>query len=177
MGNALYSVPFSFGTGLVRVRLDRKTVKVYGRRKLIKIHARVPAGQSQLDPADAPPGRAAAVERTGESLFVRAEEASAEIGVYARRLAPDPKRMWSDIRRVYRLLNLCEEYGSEPTTEACRRALELDVIEIRRIEGMLRKGLEQRRHPASSRSQRPCSGKVLKFERDASEFAIAPETC
>lgn len=175
VGNALYSVPFSFGTGHVRARLDRSTVKLYGGRKLIKAHVRVPAGESQLDPADAPPGRAAAVERTGESLFVRADDMSSEVGRYARRLAPDPKRMWSDIRRVYRLLHLCDEYGPDATTEACRRALELDVIDIRRIEGMLRKGLE-RRTPTPRRPRTPRSGKVLQFERDASEFAISPET-
>ncbi len=49
VGNALYSVPFSFGTGHIRARLDRSTVKLYGARKLIKTHVRVPAGRSQLE--------------------------------------------------------------------------------------------------------------------------------
>ena len=174
VGEAIYSVPYTF-RGKVRARRDRTSVKLYdSRSQLLKVHPRAPRGGTQLDPADAPPGRQAAVDRSCADLFVRAEAYSELIGRYARRLAPDPKHIWSDIRRVYRLLGACETYGSEAVEEACRRALELDVVDIKRIEGMLEKGLEKR-VSVRTRDTRPARGQLLAFERPRSAFAVSTE--
>lgn len=170
---ALYSVPYSV-QGPVRVRADSTRVKVYHRRQLVKVHPRVPRGHKQLDPADAPPGKADLVDRSATSLFDRADEQSPIIGAYARQLAPDPRRRFGDIRKVYRLLGACQTYGVEAVEEACARARELDVIDMKRIEGMLAKGLERRkvvRVPSPKKA-----GKVLTFERPSSDFALQKET-
>lgn len=174
VGDALYSVPYTF-RGRLRARRDAAQVKLYDRGQLLKIHPRAPRGGSQLDPADAPPGREAAVDRSCTALLARADAHADVIGLYARRLAPDPERLWRDIRRIYRLLAVCETYGAEAVAEACRRALELDVIDIKRIEGMLAKGLE-RRTPVRAREGRAPGGKVLAFERPRSAFALPSET-
>ena len=166
---ALYSVPHDV-VGKVRVRTDRATVKIYQRRQIVKVHPRVPTGDKQLDPADAPPGRADVVDRTATSLFERADERSAVVGAYARRLAPDPELRISDIRKVWRLLSACETYGPAAVSEACSRALELDVIDVKRIEGMLEKGLENRQVVRVRAPKR--EGKVYRFERPASAFAL-----
>jgi len=173
VADALYSVPYTF-CGKLKARCDRVSVKLYDRGVLLKVHARAPRGGTQLDPADAPPGREVAVDRSCTNLFARAEAYSDTIAVYARRLAPDPKRLWSDIRRVYRLLGVCETYGSEAVEEACRRALELDVVDIKRIEGMLEKGLERRR-PVRVRDAPEPRGQLLAFERPSSAFALPSE--
>ena len=109
-----------------------------------------------------------------KDLFARADAYSDLIGSYARRLAPDPKRIWSDIRRVYRLLGACETYGSEAVEEACRRALELEVVDIKRIEGMLEKGLEKR-VSVPTRTSPPARAQLLAFERPRSAFAVSTE--
>jgi len=173
VADALYSVPYTF-RGKLRARCDRASVKLYDRGVLLKVHVRVPRGHTQLDPADAPPGRCAAMDRSCTDLLARADAFSELIGVYARRLAPDPKRLWSDIRRVYRLLGACEAYGGEAVEEACRRALELDVIDIKRIEGMLAKGLERRQLVRVPDVPQP-RGQLLAFERPPSAFALSTE--
>ncbi len=173
VADALYSVPYTF-RGKLKARCGRTSVKLYDRGVLFKVHPRVPRGGTPLDPADAPPGREAAVDRSCTNLFARAEAHSDRIGVFARRLAPDPKRLWSDIRRVYRLLGACDTYGPDAVEEACRRALELDVVDIKRIEGMLEKGLE-RRAPIRVRERPPPRGLLLAFERPRSAFALSTE--
>jgi transposase len=174
VGEALYSVPYTY-RGKVSARSDRTSVKLYGsQHQLLKVHVRAPRGGTQLDPSDAPPGRQAAVDRSCKDLFARADAYSDLIGSYARRLAPDPKRIWSDIRRVYRLLGACETYGSEAVEEACRRALELEVVDIKRIEGMLEKGLEKR-VSVPTRTSPPARGQLLAFERPRSAFAVSTE--
>ena len=169
---ALYSVPHHV-VGKVRVRADRATVKIYQRRQIVKVHPRVPIGEKQLDPADAPPGRADVVDRTAKSLFERADEHSDVVGTYARRLAPDPELRISEIRKVWRLMTACQVYGSAAVSEACSRALELDVIDIKRIERMLEKGLERREVVTVRTPKR--EGKVYTFERPASAFSLHRE--
>lgn len=173
VGGALYSVPYTF-RGRLKARRDRTSVKLYDGGVLLKVHPRVPQGETQLDPADAPPGREAAVDRSCADLFARAEAHGDQIGVYARRLAPDPKRLWSDIRRVYRLLGACDTYGPDAVEEACRRALELDVVDIKRIEGMLERGLERRTLVRVRERPQP-QGQLLSFERPRSAFALPTE--
>lgn len=170
--HALYSVPHEV-YGEVEVRTDRSTVKIYRRRELVKVHGRVPSGQKQLDPTDAPPGAAEVVDRSASALFERATKLSPVIGHYARQLAPEPRRRFGDIRRVWKLIGACETYGADAVEEACSRALELDVVDVRRILGMLEKGLEHRRTPQLR--QRTRAGKVLTFERPASAFALDQE--
>jgi hypothetical protein len=65
--------------------------------------------------------------------------------------------------------------GVEAVEEACARALELDVIDIKRIESMLARGLEQRRNVTPLTPPLP-RGEVLRFERPASAFSLTRET-
>ena len=69
-----------------------------------------------------------------------------------------------------RLLGLARRFGGPATDEACARALELDVVDVMRIQTMLEKGLLRRKLLSSSPPPEPPSGKVLRFARDASEF-------
>jgi hypothetical protein len=89
--------------------------------------------------------------------------------MYARRLTEGPLP-WSRIRHVYRLLGLARRFGDAATDEACARALELDVVDVMRIQTMLEKGLVRRKLLSSSPPPPAPTGTVLRFARDAREF-------
>lgn len=168
---ALYSVPFALGECDLRVRRDRKTVKFYLGARLVKVHPRQPSGGTHIDAADLPPGKAALATRDATTLCEQADRLGAHLGEYARRLADGPLP-WSRIRHVYRLLGLARRFGGPATDEACARALELDVVDVMRVQGMLEKGLVRRKLLSSSPPPPTSTGKVLRFARDAGEFRL-----
>jgi transposase len=167
--HALYSVPFTLGECDLRVRRDRTTVKLYRGARLVKVHPRQPAGGTHIDAADLPPGKAALATRDATPLCEQGERFGPHVGVYARRLAEGPLP-WSRIRHVYRLLHLARRFGGAAADEACARALELDVVDVMRIQAMLEKGLVRRKLLSSSPPPQEPTGKVLRFARDAREF-------
>jgi len=166
---ALYSVPYTLGECELRVRRDRTTVKLYQRNALVKVHPRQPKGGTHIDPADLPPGKAELATRDTASLCERAATFGEHVGVYAQRLADGPLP-WSRMRHLYRLLGLAQRFGAEATDEACARALEVDVIDVMRIERMLEKGLVTRRLLRSTPPQRQETAAVLRFARPTSAF-------
>jgi transposase len=168
---ALYSVPFALGECDLRVRRDRKTVKFYLGARLVKVHPRQPAGGTHIDATDLPPGKAALATRDATSLCEQGDRFGPNVGEYARRLAAGPLP-WSRIRHVYRLLGLARRFGGPATDEACARALELDVVDVMKIQTMLEKGLVRRKLLSSRPPLEPPTGRVLRFARDAGEFRL-----
>ena len=175
VGYALYSVPYSLGEVEVRVRSDRTTVKLYRGARLVKVHPRKRQGESHIDPADLPPGKAELATRDSESLQRQAEAFGPHVGEYARRLAQGPLP-WTKMRQLFRLLGLARRYGGELVDEACERALELDVVDVTLIDRMLKRGLVRRGLlPPSPPKPR---GQVvpLRFARNPKEYrARRPE--
>jgi len=168
---ALYSVPYTIGEADLRARSDRSTVKLYLGAKLVKVHPRKPQGEANIDPADLPPGKAELATRDGASLQRRAEIFGPSVGEYARRLLEGPLP-WTRMRQVYRLLGLARRHGDELTDEACARALELDVVDVKRIQRMLERGLVRRgvlsQRPPQPQPQRKVV--PLRFARDPKEY-------
>lgn len=165
---ALYSVPYALRGKKLRIRVDRKTVKMYDRGALVKVHPRVPEGEAKIDPDDLPPGKAELATRDAEGLRERAARHGEAIGEYASRLL-EGELPWTRIRHVYRLLGLCKRFGDARVDQACRQALDLDVVEVKRIDRMLTRSLET--HPL----QPPPRGQVisLRFGRQASEYRVS----
>jgi len=175
---SLYSVPHTVGEVTLRVRRDRETVKLYHGARLIKIHPRQGRGSHSIDPADLPPGTAELATRDGTALAKKAEAHGQHVAAYARRLLDDP-RPWTRMRHVYRLLGLARRYGSDWVDAACAQALALDVIDVVRIDGMLKKGLVDRGllPPPPPRPPTPRANLIpLRFARDAKEWRPAPRT-
>jgi transposase len=169
VAEALYSVPSEVRNRQLRIRYDRKVVKFYDGRKLVKVHPRVPRGTSQIDPADLPDGLAELAMRDGESLHARAARLGPAIGTYAERIL-DGDLPWTRMRHVYRLLGLCRQYGASTVDAACRKALDLDVVDVTRVARMLEKGLEGRRPTPPPPSGGSSNVIELKFARDPNEF-------
>ena len=172
--HALYSVPHTLGEVELRVRTDRATVKLYHGARLVKVHPRKPQGDASIDPGDLPPGKAELATRDGASLQRQAEAFGPSVGEYARRLLGGPLP-WTRMRHVYRLLGLARRVGGAPVAEACARALELDVVDVMRIERMVTRDLAGRRPPPPEPPPPRDNVIPLRFARNPAEYrALRP---
>jgi transposase len=165
IGRALYSIPGELIGQRLDARADSRLVKLYFRGQLVKTHPRKPPGGRSTDPGDLPAGTAEYALRDVESLKHKAAAAGPSVGIYAQRLLDVPLP-WTSMRSVYRLLGLTRSYGPAAVEAACTRALELDVVDVRKIARMLEQATE--RDPA------PTGAKVVggpaRFARDNSEY-------
>ncbi len=72
---------------------------------------------------------------------------------------------WAKLRQAQKLLRFPEKYGKDRVEHACRRALSFDLIDVRRVEGMIIKGF--------AGTEGASRGKVIapaRFARPASYF-------
>lgn len=164
---ALYSVPTAYIGEEVLVRVDRDLVRVYHKGQLIKTHPRQPPGGRSTDPADYPEEVAVYATRDAPTLVDKARRTGAHVGQYAERLVEGPLP-WTRMRHLYRLLGLVERYGATRVDQACARALDLDVVDVMRVDRMLARALEAVTPPEATRP--PQSATVLRFARPAGDF-------
>ncbi len=137
IANALYSVPHRFLRKHVRVRADRKVVKIFFGTALIKIHERQPPGGRATDPADYPAEKSVYALRDVDTLRKRARERGTHVGIYAERLLDGPLP-WTRMRQAYALLALCEKFGDGRVEAICQSALAFDVVSVARIAKMVK---------------------------------------
>jgi hypothetical protein len=167
VARALYSVPTRYIGRKLRARVDRKIVRLYLQGELIKTHQRVPPGKRSTDPNDYPTGKALYASRRVDGLVVRARALGEHIGVFAKRLLAGPLP-WIEMRQGYALLRLCDRYGSDKVDALCRRSLVFDVIDVPRLERMLKQAQSaEDAAPAGSVVRLPTS----RFARPPSSFA------
>lgn len=172
VGKSLYSLPSAYIGQKVEAWATSQLVRIYLAGKLIKLHKRVGPGERATDPADYPPGKAIYATRDTASLQKLAEEAGSAVGVYAVRLLEGPLP-WTRMRQVYRLLALVRRYGAQRVEQACRQALELDVVDVTRVSRMLEKALEARPPETLVMAPKPANVVPLRFARETSEFAVS----
>jgi transposase len=164
---ALYSVPTRYRGQAVRIRLDRATVRIYAGNDLVKTHPRVAPGKRSTDTADYPVGTAPYARRSVDGLIAKGREQGEHVGIYAERLLAGPLP-WTRMRQAYGLLRLCDRYGAQRVDALCARALAFDVLDVPRIERMLK--------AARATEEAAPTGRVLplptsRFARDPSSFA------
>ena len=166
---ALYSVP----AGLcppgqqVEVRVDSKLVHIYHRGRLIKTHIRQPKGGRATDPEDYPAELSAYTTRAPEGIKRGAEKLGPAVAEYAERLFDGPLP-WARIRQGHKLLRLGERYTAKRLDAACRRALDVELIDVRRLERILVQALEE-----DVVSQLPLALYTGRFARPGCVFAHA----
>jgi Mu transposase, C-terminal domain len=169
VARALYSVPWRYAGAHLMARADEHLVKVYLRDQLIKTHPRKHQGGRSTDPADMPPGVEGYATRTVDRLVTQAACYGEDTGIYAQRLL-DGDQPWMMMRSVYRLIGLAKRYGAEAAGAACSRALAVDVINVSKIESMLKNATEKA--PAAGLATAASAGRG-RFARDAAEYATA----
>jgi hypothetical protein len=71
------------------------------------------------------------------------------------------------MRQVYRLLSLMRRHGAGAVDDACRRALDAEVIDVGLIERMLTRGAGAQQLPRI-----PTPPTASRFVRDTTDFAV-----
>ena len=141
---AIYSVPFALCPPgqQVEVGLGLKLVRIFHRGQLIKIHARQPRGGRSTDPADYPAELSAYTLRGPDGIKRKAREMGPAVAEFAERLFEGPLP-WAKVRQGHKLIRLGERYTPERLDAAGRKALEVDLIDVNRVERILVQALEQ----------------------------------
>ena len=149
--SALYSVPSTTcppGT-TVDVQLTAKVVRIYYQNTLIKVHRRTHRGGRATDYSDYPQELTPYTARGPDNTQRRAAELGEHVGAFATRLF-EGALAWSTLRQGFKLLRLAERYGAETLDAACRRALEVDLIKVGRVEEIIVRALERETTPEES---------------------------
>ena len=141
---ALYPVPSAACPPgqKAEVRLGSKLVRIYHRGRLIKVHPRQGRGGRSTDPGDYPSELSAYTLRAPEQIKRSAASQGPAVAAYAERLFDGPLP-WAKLRQGHKLIRLGERYSPERLDAACRRALSVDLIDVRRLERILFEALEQ----------------------------------
>jgi transposase len=173
VAKALYSVPRYFeGTPLIgkylRARADSRIVRIYYSQLLVKTHDRKPPGGRSTDPSDFPPDKAAYANRDLDFLKKQANKHGDAVGAFAEGVLEGPLP-WTRMRRVYALLGLCKRFGSDRVEQACTVALKAEMLDVHRLERMIKLDLVPKPKPPTakvipmSRYLRPATQYALPF--------------
>ena len=166
---ALYSVPSSLCPPGQRVEigLGSKLVRIYHRGRLLKLHPRQPRGGRSTDAADYPAELTPYTLRAPDRIKRNAAEYGPAVVDFAQRLFDGPLP-WAKVRQGHKLIRMGQRYTPERLDAACRRALDVDLIDVRRVERILVQALEEEAVP-----QLPLPIPAGRFARPGSVFAHA----
>ncbi|MCL6554090.1 MAG: IS21 family transposase [Firmicutes bacterium] len=162
---ALYSVPTAYLGKRVEVRGDSRLVRVYYGGEVIKVHTPQPPGGRATDYTDYPAERAPYAMRAPEACIRQGEQVGPAAGQFVRILLSGVFP-WARLRQAQKLLRLAERYGAARVNAACARALAFELLDVRRVEGIVRTALERDPAPADG-------GRVVPLP---ARFARAPES-
>ena len=141
---ALYSVPAALCPPgqQVEIGLGSKLVRIYRRGRLVKLHPRQSRGGRSTDPQDYPKELTAYTLRAPDRIKRSAAEHGPAVAAFAERLFDGPLP-WAKVRQGHKLVRLGQRYTPERLDAACRRALDVDLIDVRRVERILTQALER----------------------------------
>lgn len=168
VAHALYSLPTKYVGAKVLVRVDRRSVRISIGDSVIKVHPRVPPGQRSTAPEDYPENARDPALRSVDRLLAQASKKSPNIALFAQRLLAGP-HAWTRMRQGYALLRLCDKYGEARLEAVCQRALSFDVLDVSRIERVLKNALhaEEQAEGYAKLTALPAG----RFARDNAQFA------
>jgi transposase len=169
VAKALYSVPGELVGRRLDARVDARTVKLYWRGELIKVHPVVAPGRRHTDPADLPAETSVYAMRDLNTLQRKASAHGEHVGAYAAAVLEHPLP-WTKMRQVYRLLGLVRRHGADAVDDACRRALDTEVIDVGLIDRMLTRGTNGTGEQLPLLPAPPPA--ASRFVRASSDFAV-----
>lgn len=136
---ATYSVPTAYIGKEVDVRVDSKLVRIYFKEQLIKTHPVKPPGGRSTDYNDYPKEKTPYAMRSCRYYIQKAKALGNYCGTFTEKLLSGDFP-WSKIRQAQKLLRLGEKYGKERVENACRRALYFGLLNIYRVENIIKEG-------------------------------------
>lgn len=77
------------------------------------------------------------VLRSVDRFVTKAEKLRPNVGAFTERLL-DGAMPWRHMRQAHQLERLCKKHGAERVDALCRRSLEFDVVDVPRLERMLK---------------------------------------
>jgi len=170
---AIYSVPTRYIGREVWVRGDTKLVRLYVDGLLVKTHPRQPPGGRSTDYDDYPAELTSYTLRDPQRVIRQARDLGPEIGRFAEALLSGTFP-WAKLRQAQKLLRLADKYGPRRLELACRRALAFELLNVRRVESILRQDLDQFELPIAETAP----GRVIpihtRFLRPAASFTHHP---
>jgi hypothetical protein len=171
VARSLYSLSSDWRGKKVRARADRTTVRFYDAvsRELIKAHPRVAPGQRSTDLNDFPPEKAIYATRDAEALIRQARGHGRSVGEFAGRLFAASPLPWTRMRQLYMLLGLVKRYGPRRVDATCTDALAADMVDVFRLERMLKL--------AAAPLPTPAPARVIplgRYLRPATDYALLP---
>jgi transposase len=164
---ALYSVPTPYVGQKVCVRIDSKLLRVYAKGELVKTHAVKEPGQRSTDYDDYPKEKSAYALRDPRRLVHRAQERGPHVQRFMEALLGGDFP-WAKLRQGQKLLRLCDKYGDGRVEQACRRALAFDLVNVARLESLVRQHLES--PPVPKARQSDAAILPLRFVRNPRSF-------
>ena len=142
---------------------------IYHKGQLVKVHSGQPRGGRSTDTADYPDELSAYTLRAPNGIKRSTQEQGLAVGEFAERLFDGPL-LWSRIRQGHKLIRLGQRYTPQRLDAACRRALEVDLIDVGRVERILVQAMEL---DATAEPHLPGPKAGGRFARPGSVFAQA----
>ena len=143
------------------VRGDSALVRIYFNDELIKTHPRMLKGARSTDFNDYPAELTQYTLRNANYQISQGTKRHPAIGEYISFLLSGTYP-WHRLRSAQGLLRIADKYGNERTAAACTKAATYGIYDIRRIERMLKNGVE---------SDLPKSDEVVTLFEENSRFA------
>jgi len=167
---AFYSVPTRYVGKTVWARGDTKLVRIYVGGELVKTHQKQPPGGRSTDYDDYPKELAPYAMRDPDRLIREAKRRGKYVGEFTEALLSG-SFPWAKLRQAQKLQRLGQKYSFRRVDQACRRALAFDLINVRRVEQIIRGDLDRIDLPDEHRAEKPVIQFPLRFERAAHSFS------
>lgn len=169
---ALYSLPSRFIGKVLDVRVDSKLVRFYDSGECVRQYPKARPGQRVTTNSDYDAAQGDFAFRRLDKLLNNARVKGTSIGEYAERLL-GRNFPFTGARAVYGLLRLCDKYRADRVEAVCARSLAFDVVDVRRVEKMLKSAHREEEASAATGKLVPLPSR---FARDPATFATVSAT-
>lgn len=166
---AIYSLPTQYIGKRVFVRGDRALVRIYYQQQLIRTHPKKKPGERSTIYEDYPKEKSAYAMRDVNYYIRTAAGHGEQQGAFmAELLAGDVP--WAYLRQAQSLLRLNDKYGSARVEAACARAVRFGLLNVKRVEGMIRQAMERESAPVPRTTATVTPLPLPRFQRDPEYF-------
>lgn len=170
---AIYSVPTRHVGKTVWARSDSKLVRIYVKGQLVKVHPRQPPGGRSTDYNDYPEELAPYAMRDPDRMIKEAKGRGQHVGRFMELLLSG-SFPWSKLRQAQKLLRLGNKYGWPRVDDACQRAVCFDLINVHRVERIIKTGLDRPGQTPEQNTLAPVVQLPMRFQRPATSFVHQP---